>query len=506
MLAYATAAEEDLVPGICAHLRTAAEPAVRLGLLLALGRCAEAPEARARLRRGLRGEPAEALGAALGLLLRPAAHGTGAWSGSAATRPLAPEDEEAVLGALTRCAGDAGPALAELAWCDPEWAGPPPSGPVDTVDSWLAPVPALRSRWLARLLAGPVDEDMDPAVARVLIAAADRLCAADPERYAPHATAVAALLAHPDPQVRRAAVLADCLTHYGSCLDALAAVVNGRAAAEQDPAVADAALGALARRGDPRCVPGIAARVRAGTAPAALLEQARERAGELWPVVRERLGRDLPPGEAGALLSGTAGWPGGERAVPEAAGVLERLSRRIDATVRGGSGDGTGPGGCPGFAALEAAAAACTFLRRRGSDDPEALAVLRRVAGGADPETGLAAIRALMGRGVRVPGGAVGPDVADEVVPLLLGVLARRPRTGRVAGRRGWRFDANACAWLGELGPLAGDAAPVLRGLCGDPAEPEALRTAAADALHRITGEAAQPARGGAGAPARDRP
>ncbi|WP_405844903.1 hypothetical protein OG528_38480 [Streptomyces platensis] len=56
--------------------------------------------------------------------------------------------------ALARCADVAGAALAELAWCDPERSGPAPRGPVDRVDTWLHPTPALRSRWLTRMLPG----------------------------------------------------------------------------------------------------------------------------------------------------------------------------------------------------------------------------------------------------------------------------------------------------------------------------------------------------------------
>ncbi|MFE4023476.1 hypothetical protein ACFXPZ_39815 [Streptomyces sp. NPDC059101] len=486
VLAYAAAPADEIVPGIREHLRHATDPAVRLGLLVVLGRYAEQPAVRTHLHRCLRGEPAEELGAALGLLLRPATRGgaAGVGDGVASVGDGGEAVGDEVVEALALCGGEAGAVLGELAWCDPEWAGSVPYGPVDTVDSWLAPVPAVRSRWLTLMLAALRDGRLAAPAARVLVAAADRLCAADPERYACHAAAVGTLLDHPDPTVRRAAVATNYLAAYGGYLDALAAAASGPAAG-RDPEVAEAALARLARRGDARGVPGIRERVAAGTARAELLCTAGELAGELWPAVRDRLGQDLPAAEICALLTGTEQWRAGGPAVPEVVAVLERLSRRIDATVSGGSGGVPVGEGRPGFVELEAAAAACAFLRRWGPDDARALAALRRVAVGADPETGLAAIRALMGRDTSTDG------TASEVVPLLLNVLARRNRPGRVAGRRGWRFDDNACGWLGELGPRAGAAAPALRGMRDDRTEPGALRVAAADALWRITGDAA---------------
>ncbi|MGG2460971.1 hypothetical protein ACO0M4_14315 [Streptomyces sp. RGM 3693] len=483
VLAYADVPADEIVPGIHEHSRHAPDPAVRLGLLVVLGRYADQPAVRAQLHRCLRGEPADALGAALGLLLRPV---TGAGGGASSGDGSGAVGDE-VVEALALCGGEAGAVLGELAWCDPEWAGSVPYGSVDTVDSWLAPAPAVRSRWLTLMLAALRDGRLDATAARVLVVAADRLCAADPERYACHAAAVGALLDHPDPTVRRAAVATNYLAVYGGYLDALAVAASGPAAG-RDPAVAEAALARLARRGDPRGVPGIRERVAAGTARSELLCTAGELAGELWPAVRDRLGKDLPAAEVCALLTGTEQWRAGGPAVPEVVAVLERLSRRIDATVSGGSDGGPADEGRPGFVELEAAAAACAFLRRWGLGDARALAALRRVAVGADLETGLAAIRALMGRDTSADGTA--PEMVSEVVPLLLNVLARRHRPGRVAGRRGWRFDDNACGWLGELGSRAGAAVPALRGMRDDRTEPGALRVAAAYALWRITGDA----------------
>lgn len=114
-----------------------------------------------------------------------------------------------------------------------------------------------------------------------------------------------------------------------------------------------------------------------------------------------------------------------------------------------------------------------------GLTDEQALTVLRQVASGPDPETGLAAVRALMG---------LGEPADEEVVGLLLNILERRGQFGRKAGRHGWRFDSNACDWLGELGPRARAAVPALRALRDDPAEP--ARAAAAFALWKTTRDA----------------
>ncbi|GGX45298.1 hypothetical protein [Streptomyces noursei] len=72
VLAYAAAPADVIVPAIREHSLHATDPAVRLGLLVVLGRYADHPDVSAQLCRCLRGEPADALGAALGLLLRPA--------------------------------------------------------------------------------------------------------------------------------------------------------------------------------------------------------------------------------------------------------------------------------------------------------------------------------------------------------------------------------------------------------------------------------------------------
>ncbi|SHM22107.1 hypothetical protein [Streptomyces yunnanensis] len=519
VLAYAAAPADAIVPAIREHSLHAPDPAVRLGLLVVLGRYADRPDVRAQLRRCLRGEPADALGAALGLLLRPAPQPGGApavvGSGAPSTADGAGPVEDAVVDALALCGGEAGAALGELAWCDPEWAGAVPYGPVDVVDSWLVGAPEVRSRWLTLMLAALGDGRLDAVAARVLVEAADRLCAADSTRYACHAAAVGALLDHPDPAVRRAAVSTNYLHTCGSYLDALAVAASGPAA-RRDPGVAQAALARLARRGDRRCLAGLREGVAAGTAGAELLCSAAALADDLWPAIRERLAQDLPAAEVNVLLTGTQQWRGGGPAVPEVVAALERLSRRIDATV---SGD---PDARPEFIELEAASATCAFLRRWGLGDARALAVLRRVAVGADPETGLAAIRALMGQNTSTDTTTHSPthssthsssdssrhsstdsltgaaadsaysaadEMASQVIPLLLNVLARRHRPGRLAGRRGWRFDDNACGWLGELGPRAGAAAPALRGMRDDPAEAGALRVAAADALWHITGD-----------------
>lgn len=219
-----------------------------------------------------------------------------------------------------------------------------------------------------------------------------------------------------------------------------------------------------------RCIPLIQQRIRQGTAHAGLLRGTADLADHLWPHIRERVGHDLPATEVCSLLAGTSAWRGGDAVLPQVVSTLERLSRRIDATAS------------PEFDVLEAASAACTFLRKWGLSDAAALSALRRLARTGDLELGLAAIRTLMG---------LGESSDDEVVPLLLKVLARRDRPGRVAGRRGRRFDTNACAWLGELGPRALSASAVLGRLRDTVTEAGELRVAAASALWEITGDAA---------------
>ncbi|MFE0191491.1 HEAT repeat domain-containing protein [Streptomyces sp. NPDC058989] len=71
VLAYTDALPDDILPELRAHSEHDPDASVRLGLLLALGRYADTPQVRDHLRRRLAGEPAEAFGAALGLLLPP---------------------------------------------------------------------------------------------------------------------------------------------------------------------------------------------------------------------------------------------------------------------------------------------------------------------------------------------------------------------------------------------------------------------------------------------------
>ncbi|MEW2433422.1 hypothetical protein AB0952_04460 [Streptomyces caniferus] len=477
VFAYADAPAAEVAPALLAHSESDPDAPVRLGLLFALALHCDIPEVRDHLRRRMRGEPADALGAALGLLLPPV-----------------PECDDGVideaLDVLAQCGGEAGEALAELAWCDPEWCGrPAPYGPVDAVDSWLTPTPELHSRWLTRMLPRLWDGSLDASTAPVLVEAADRLFRKDRNRFAGHVPAVVSLLGHPDPLVRQAAVTTHHLPSHPDYVEALAGILedgepgarsgsgsSSRSGPDSGPSshaevgeVGERALWALTRRGDPRCLPSIRQRIRQGTVHPGLLRHAKDSAGQLWPHVRARLGHDLPAGEVCSLLTGISAWPGGATALPEVITTLERLSRHIEATDS------------PEFDVLEAATDACMFLRKRGLSDASALSALRRIATGADLELGLAAIRALM---------SLGESSDDEVVPLLLRVLARRDRPGRRAGRRGWRFDVNACDWLGELGPRALLAASTLRGLRDTPAEAGELRIAAADALWAITGDA----------------
>ncbi|MGC4954424.1 hypothetical protein ACLQ2P_14525 [Actinomadura citrea] len=426
---------DDAVPRLRAGSASEPDAPTRLALLLALGRY---PLTHDDLRRCLDREPSDALGAALGLLLH---------------RPEAVDDT--VLDALTHCGDEAGSALAELAWGDPEWVGLPPRGPVEAVDGWLHPTPELHSRWLARMLERVRTGQLDAAATRILVDAADRLF----QRFPEHAPTVASLLRHPDPAVRRAALATNHLPSHDAYADALAASLS-------DSEVSEKALVALARHGDPRCVPPLQRLIRHGTLDLQLQHRFRAAsalAEHLWPQARARLASSPSAVEAGALLSWIAEWPDGEQAVPEVTAVLEGLIPRLDVPA-------------PDSGELETAGACCMFLRKWGLADERALTVLRRVASGPDPETGLSAVRALMG---------LGEPADDEVVGLLLNVLDRRREFGRKAGRRGWRFDSNACGWLGELGPRARAAVPALHTLRDDPAEP--ARASAAFALWRIT-------------------
>ncbi|MFB6439558.1 HEAT repeat domain-containing protein [Streptomyces sp. NPDC056411] len=453
VLAYTDALPDDIVPALRAHSEHDPDAPVRLGLLLALGRYVDTPQVRDYLRHRLAGEPAGAFGAALGLLLPPIL-----------------ETDDAVIGeaveALARCADEAGAALAELAWCDPEWSGPAPRGPVDAVDNWLHPTPALRSRWLTRMLPGLWDGRLDAATAPVLVEAADRLFAKDREGCAGHASAVTGLLGHPDPEVRRAAVQTFHLHLHDGYRDALAAIL---CAPVPDPAVFEKALAILTAKGDPRCLPLLQRRIRQGTLSTGLLRSGKGLADQVWPHLQKRLAEDIPSAEVCSLLTETHGWRGGGQAVPQVIGTLERLCRRIEATDRPDDDD------------LEAAHQSCAFLRRYGLSDEPARSALRRVAAGTDPELRLSGIGALSG---------VGVSADDEVVPLLLDVLARRGHTLRTGSRRGLRFEVNACNQLSQLGPRAQRAAAALRGLRDGAAEPAEARVAAAYALWRITGDA----------------
>ncbi|MGI5417271.1 hypothetical protein [Actinomadura luteofluorescens] len=431
---------DDAVPSLRARSASEPDAPTRLALLLALGRY---PLTHDYLRRHLDSEPSDALGAALGLLLHS---------------PQTVDD--AVLDALALCDGEAGSALAELAWGDPEWTGLPPHGSVEAVDDWLHPTPDLHSRWLGRMLARLKTGQLDAAAARVLINTADRLF----QRFPEHAADVAALLRHPEPAVRRAAAATNYLPSHDAYADALAASLD-------DSEVSEKALITLTRRGDLRCLPPLQQLISHGELDLQLQHRfpvASALAEHLWPQVRARLAGSPTAADAGALLSWIKEWRGGEQAVPEVTAVLEGMVPRLDVPAPD-SGD------------LETASACCMFLRRWGLGDEHALAVLRRVASGPDPETGLAAIRALMG---------LGEQSDAEVVDLLLDVLERRRQFGRQAGRRGWRFDTNACDWLGELGPRAQTAVPALRALRDDPAEP--ARAAAAFALWKTTRDAGE--------------
>ncbi|WP_339156584.1 hypothetical protein [Actinomadura luteofluorescens] len=368
--------------------------------------------------------------------------------------------DDAVLDALALCDGEAGSALTELAWGDPEWTGLPPHGSVEAVDDWLHPTPDLHSRWLSRMLARLKTGQLDAAAARVLINTADRLF----QRFPEHAPAVASLLRNADPAVRRAAAATNYLPSHDAYADALAASLD-------DSEVSEKALITLTRRGDLRCLPPLQQLISHGELDLQLQHRFRTAsalAEHLWPQVRARLAGSPTAADAGALLSWIKEWRGGEQAVPEVTAVLEGMVPRLDVPAPD-SGD------------LETAGACCMFLRRWGLADEQALAVLRQVASGPDPETGLAAIRALMG---------LGEQSDAEVVDLLLNVLERRRQFGRQAGRRGWRFDTNACDWLGELGPRAQTAVPALRALRDDPAEP--ARAAAAFALWKTTRDAGE--------------
>ncbi|MEU9499667.1 hypothetical protein [Streptomyces sp. NPDC048196] len=453
VLAYTDALPDDIVPELRVHSERDLDAPVRLGLLLALGRYADVPQVRDYLCHRMADEPAEALGAALGLLLPPVA-----------------ETEDAVIDeavkALARCGGEAGTALAELAWCDPEWSGPAPRGPVATVDHWLYPTPALRARWLTRMLPGLWDGRLDAATAPVLVEAADRLFSKDREGCVAHASAVAELLDHPDPVVRDAALNTPRLRCHDGYRDALAKVLCSPV---PDPAVFEKALAILTGQGDPRCLPLMRQRIRQGTLPPGLLRSAKGLTDQVWPHLQERLAVDIPSAEVCLLLTETYGWCGGGQAVPQVIGTLERLRRRIAATDRPDSDD------------LEAAHQACLFLRRYGLSNEQARSALRRAAAGTDPEIRLSAIGALSG---------LGASVDDEVVHLLLDVLARRRHTIRTESRRGLRFEANACHQLGQLGPRAQLAATALRSVRDGAAEPAEARVAAAYALWRITGDA----------------
>ncbi|WP_030807878.1 hypothetical protein [Streptomyces sp. NRRL S-337] len=439
VLAYADALPDDVVPALLHHSESDPDAPVRLGLLLASGRYADDPRVGDHLRRRMReGDPAEALGAALGLALPPV-----------------PVTDDEVVEALTLCADEqAGAALAELAWCDPQWNREPlPRSAVDRIDGWLWRTPYVRGRWLARMLPRLREGRLDASVAPVLIKAADRLFKED-SCYADHAAAVADLLGHPDAAVRRAAVRTRHLFAHDGYAGALLGVLD-------DPDLYTQALISLLRREDPRCLPSLRERIRQGTLDCGLLHYAENFADELWPAIGARIAEeDIPAAEITALLTRVRRWYAvGDRIAMPVATALERLNARIEA--------GKDPESDDHAAAREAAA----FLRdwRARAADEQSL------------EGRLARMRHIVG---------LSHAKDHDVVRRELDALTRRLGPDHTPHPNDPRYDIRACEWIGARPHAAQPAVPTLRELRDSAAAPGALRAAAAHALWKITGDA----------------
>ncbi|WP_329396251.1 hypothetical protein OHA45_20425 [Streptomyces lydicus] len=439
VVAYADALPDDVVPTLLHHSESDPDAPVRLGLLLASGRYADDPRVRDHLRRRMReGDPAEALGAAIGLALPPV-----------------PVTDDEVIEALTLCTDEqAGAALAELAWGDPEWNGEPlPRGAVERIDGWLWRTPDVRGRWLARMLPRLRYGRLDPLVAPVLIEAADQLFKED-SCYADHAAAVADLLGHTDAEVRRAAVRTHHLFAHDGYAGALLGVLD-------DPDLYARALISLLRRKDPRCLQGLRERIRQGALDCGVLHYAEDFAEELWPAIGARIAdEDIPAAEVTALLTRVRRWNSvGDRIAMPVATALERLNARTDA-----AGD---PVSDDHAAAREAAA----FLRdwRARAADEQSL------------EGRLARMRHIVG---------LSHAKDHDVVRRELGVLTRRLDPDHTPHPNDPRYDVRACEWIGARPHAAEPAVPTLHRLRDSAAAPGALRAAAAHALWKITGDA----------------
>ncbi|GGP40208.1 hypothetical protein [Streptomyces abikoensis] len=414
------------------HSRSDPDAPVRLGLLLASGRYAGDPRVSDHLRRRMReGDPAEALGAALGLALAPV-----------------PVTDDEVVEALTLCADEqAGAALAELAWGDPRWNGEP----LPTA-GFGAPLTCGAAGWRACWGGwGTGDGRLDPSAAPVLIEAADRLFKQG-SRYREHAAAVADLLGHTDAEVRRAAVR----TAISSPTTA-----TPTPCWESWTTPAFRPGPALLRRKDPRCLPHLRERIRQGTLDCGVLQYAGNFADQLWPAIGARIAdEDIPAAEVTALLTQARRWhAAGDRIAIPVATALERLNTRTDAIGNPEPDDHA--------AAREAAA----FLRdwRARVVDEQSL------------EDRLARMRHTMGL-------FYAKD--HDVVRRVLDPLIRRREPGHTPHPDDPRYDINACEWIGALPDAAQPAVATLRRLRDSTAEPGSLRAAAAHALWKITGEA----------------
>ncbi|GLW71814.1 hypothetical protein Kpho02_41130 [Kitasatospora phosalacinea] len=514
---------EQLLPGLLAALAAEDDPALRLDLLLTLGRAA-------------RREPAGPHGPeAIGLLRSLLADGDSLQERHGALLALAPEEPELPLWHTE---------LLAAALRDPDasrWAEQGALTRVYHRTTALFAEPGPAAAFVRVLLR----DHPDAAHRAAALAQAGGLLA---EWHSPTADllpVLAARLDDPAPEVRRLAL--DLLACLGPA--AVAPQADRIAALLEDGPVADTALWALARAGDPRCVPalrgapagfgssgqyfGLGARGHWPVLPALheVLALLPGHAQDLMPVVEQELAREGDRTAAHRFGTVLTEWG---TASPTAVGrLLELLAEELtwapaaEALARLG----------PGVLGADAVARAREMLHARmnrpdggpdtGADAGAGTAAWACWRLGGDPEAAVAALTAHLDRPAALRMLAdLGPDAARCAGQLRVRTADRDAWVGVEAAGALWAATGEAEAvlpallsalrgldeghhlpvmptavrQLARIGPAARPAAPLLRAaLAGDRrlrsnaawrgfVEDEELRTAAAEALVAVRG------------------
>ncbi|MFF4341144.1 hypothetical protein ACFY00_14550 [Kitasatospora sp. NPDC001540] len=518
---------EQLLPGLLAALAAEDDPALRLDLLLTLGRAA-------------RREPAGPHGPeALGLLRALLADGDSLQERHAALLALVPEEPELPAGHAE---------LLVAALRDPDarqWAEQGALTRVYSRTTALFAAPGPAAAFVRALLR----DHPDAAHRAAALEQAGALLAEWRSPTADLLPVLAARLDDPAPEVRRLAL--DLLACLGPA--AVTPHADRIAALLEDDPVADTALWALARGGDPRCVPalrgapagfgssgqhfGLGVRGHWPVLPALheVLALLPGHAQDLMPVVEQELARQGDRTVAHRFGTVLAGWGTASRTAVER--LLDLLAEELSWAPAAGALALLGPGVLGADAA--ARAREMLYARMNGADggtDTGAGAGAGAGAGtaawacwrlGGDPEAAVDALAAHLHRpaalrmladlgphaarcagrlrvraadrdawvGVEAAGALwAATGEAEAAVPALLSALR-----GLEEGRH-LPVMPTAVRQLARIGPAARPAAPLLRAaLAGDRrlrsnaawrgfVEDEELRTAAAEALVAVQG------------------